>query len=340
MLVEGKSMRRIFIFPFFLLLVVLLVNVCVCSGGDEGFFSVFWITDTQYLAESEQDGVAPLFDWIVENEDYYNLKMVVHSGDIVDDGNNYSQWACIGGGFDKLLNAGIPYVWCAGNHDQIPKDDPNGTYYGDGFDCFNPDLLGDKWYWKSSLFEGKNVVGYFEFEGLSFLVVCVEFYANDTVLAWVNDVLRFYEDANVFVVTHAYLSNEGSYNSWALHFQDVVLNQHDNIKLVLCGHYNVEPYARRRVNDGRVELFFNYQSESYGGACVRILKFYPSSGVLKVETFNPCWKEWLFDYDNMFRCEFNLSWYNAVTRAWYDSPFGVGFLFMGVAVAVWIFKRW
>ncbi len=43
--------------------------------------------------------------------------MVIHTGDIVNDEANQTEWANANESMSMLLNNGIPYCWDAGNHD-------------------------------------------------------------------------------------------------------------------------------------------------------------------------------------------------------------------------------
>lgn len=82
-----------------------------------GNFSVIWITDTQYLSQMYPSYFDALCRWIVNNVQKYNVKMVIHTGDLVDTEGNQTQWEAANHSMSLLLDAGIPYCWNAGNHD-------------------------------------------------------------------------------------------------------------------------------------------------------------------------------------------------------------------------------
>ena len=52
----------------------------------EHSFSIFWITDTQFLSESNPAMFRMMNGWIVENWARFNGKMVIHTGDVVQTG--------------------------------------------------------------------------------------------------------------------------------------------------------------------------------------------------------------------------------------------------------------
>ena len=70
------------------------------------------------------------------NVETYNVKMVIHTGDIVDTEGNRTQWLNANQSMSILLNNGIPYCWDAGNHDY------NSTcWIGYQFGAFNPQIM-------------------------------------------------------------------------------------------------------------------------------------------------------------------------------------------------------
>ena len=62
----------------------LAANPLVWDTMAEANFSIVWITDTQYLSKSYPAYFDNLCRWIVAHRNVYNVKMVVHTGDIVD----------------------------------------------------------------------------------------------------------------------------------------------------------------------------------------------------------------------------------------------------------------
>jgi hypothetical protein len=108
----------------------------------EGNFSIIWITDTQYLSESYPKYFDSLCRWIVDNSGTYNVKMVVHTGDLVEDEWNRTHWENANNSMSILMNYDVPYCWNAGNHDY------NVSYWiGNQYIAFNPDVMAEKPYW-------------------------------------------------------------------------------------------------------------------------------------------------------------------------------------------------
>ncbi len=268
---------------------------------DEGNFSIIWITDTQYLSESHPTYFDSLCRWIVNNAETYNVKMVVHTGDLVEDEWNTTQWANANHSMSILLDAGIPYCWNAGNHDY------NETYWiGNQFSAFNPVVLAEKSYWINDKFDGQNTAVTFTVSNKNFLIVNIANEANDAALSWANDLLNDSPESSAIVATHFYVNRTGGYEPWATNFRRSVLATHSNVFLTLSAH--VYPLAssgiRTQVGD-RHELVFNRQEKDnyMGAASLRILTFDLTKGIVDVRTFYLYSNMYLTDANNQFTLE-------------------------------------
>ncbi|NWF77845.1 MAG: Ig-like domain-containing protein [Chloroflexi bacterium] len=85
--------------------------------GGEGIGPEDWQVEGQdyYLTNRLHRTV----DWIIQNQDNYDLKFVIVLGDISDSGE-YSELKKAKDILDELNDAGIPYVPMIGNHDVLP----------------------------------------------------------------------------------------------------------------------------------------------------------------------------------------------------------------------------
>ena len=265
------------------------------TTGNKGF-SIIWITDTQYLAESNPAYNTNLSRWIVQNSDVYNVQMVVHTGDLVNSEGNRTQWLNANQSMGILLDAGVPYCWAAGNHDF------NRTFWmGNQYAAFDPRVPASKSYWVSTEFDGMNNAVLFNVSGWECLIVDIAYDANDTVLAWANSVLDAYPQAHAIIATHAYIDKQCRYDDWATNFKNTVLDAHANVFLTLSGHYYPTQGNRTRVG-GRDELLFN-QQDAYGklgAACARILTFDTAKGTVEVQTFSLYTDQFAADSNNSF----------------------------------------
>jgi hypothetical protein len=303
-----------------------LIQPIATAQMDTDNFSVIWITDTQYLSESNPKLYDNLCQWIAQNTAAYNVKMVIHTGDIVNDESNRTQWQSANQSMSILLANNIPYCWDAGNHDY------NSTcWIGNQYAAFNPETFEAKPYWVSDDLGGVNTAVHFNASGQNWLIVNVAFQANDSALRWANNILDANPQAHAIVAIHAYLDRAGEYGQWATNFKTKVLDTHANVFLTLSGHYYPTSGLRTRVGE-RDELLFN-QQDAYGqmGAeSTRILTFNPAQGTIKVQTYSLYLNQFIEDSDNSFTLQ--SSFRNGVVGSGFPVVFVAGVL-VGLCIA-------
>ncbi len=293
-------------------------------GAADDSFSIIWITDTQYLAESNPQLDSNLSRWIVGNAAAYNVKMVIHTGDAVNDEGNLTQWQNANQSMGILLDNNIPYIWNAGNHDY------NSSYYvGNNYTAFNPQVMASKPYWISTEYAGMNNAVFFNASGFECLILNIAYDANDTTLAWANSVLDEYPTVHAIVAAHEYLDKQCKYDDWATELKEKVLDTHASVFLTLSGHYYPTLGNRTKVG-GRDELLFNQQDacSKQGSACARILTFNPANGTICVQTYSEYLNQFIADANNNF---------TLTTTFHNDSVTKTGYSLVWVAVAVLVF---
>ncbi|MCW4006413.1 MAG: metallophosphoesterase [Candidatus Bathyarchaeota archaeon] len=269
----------------------------------EGNFSVIWITDTQYLTEKYPTYYDSLCRWIVKNQEKYNAKMVIHTGDLVQTEGNLTQWEYANHSMSLLLDAGIPYCWDAGNHDF------NQTcWVGNQYAAFDPENFATQPYWIGSNGDGRSTAVHFTVDDHDFLIVNLEYLADNDALDWANELLDAYPQSHAIAATHFYLNRTGNYENWAENFRQTVLATHSNVFLTLSAH--VHPLAnsglRNQVGD-RHELLFNRQDKDnyIGAASLRILTFNIEEQFVDVKTFYIYANTFIVDEYNQFTLQTN-----------------------------------
>ncbi len=250
-------------------------------------FSMIQITDTQFLSDSNPSLYDGLTGWIVNNSRVLNIAMVVHTGDIVQVAKSNMDWQAANTAMIQLYNNDIPYCWCAGNHDLINlkggiNGEINGPWIGWKYPAFNVTVMKDEPYWVSSIFNGTNTAVHFAHGKYAFMIINIEYDANQTVLAWAKSLIDANPTVNVIVATHNFLDGDGSYGftnnaydvAWATNFEKW-LNQFPNVFLTLNGHDNAGPAAFNHKVGNREEIFFNRQEldNKLGAATARIYTF-------------------------------------------------------------------
>jgi hypothetical protein len=307
-----------------------MLAISTASGADldDNYFSIMQISDTQFLSVSYPTLFNETIKWIANNSASYNLKMVVHTGDIVDNINGTSgtysdpaQWDRANSAMNLLADAGVPYCWDAGNHDQIPWNDANGTWLGSNYPAFNVSNMRSKPYWVSDFFDSKNTAVKLFYKGYPFLIINLEYMATNATINWMKTLLDNNKDANVIVAAHTYLNKAGGYGfssaglpgevAWCNNFK-IILDGYPNIFLTLSGHDPSGTANMTRLGS-REEVFFNRQgiNNQTGAAAVRIYTFDLTNMNVSTSTYayvlsNKTWA-WLTDVYNQFSFNVTLS---------------------------------
>jgi pimeloyl-ACP methyl ester carboxylesterase/predicted MPP superfamily phosphohydrolase len=290
------------------------------AAVDPNSFSIMQISDTQFLSASFPQLFKDTTNWIGNNAGSYNLKMVIHTGDLVDNINGttgtYSdpvQWATANASMSLLLNAGIPYCWDAGNHDQIPWNDANGTWLGSSYAALNATNMRSKPYWVSDAVDSKNTATQFSYNGYRFLIINLEYMASNSTISWMKTLLDNNKGANVIIAAHTYLNKADGYGfasaglpgevAWCTNLK-AVLDGYPNVFLTLSGHDPTGTANMTRVGN-REEIFFNRQSATTaagqtGAAAVRIYTFNLTSKQVSTTTYSLDTQTWLTTAANQF----------------------------------------
>lgn len=292
----------------------------------EDAFSIFWVTDTQFLSESNPALYKMVNNWIVDNWSRFNGKMVVHTGDVVQTGAVVEEWINADDAMSILVKNGIPYVWCAGNHDDLVPDEATSGWIGNlQTASFQPSVASQVVNavpyatWVGDFHEGMNTAATFSASGLDFLVICVEWNAQSDALQWVESILEdpTYANYQVIMAPHAYINPWGSLNDprWGAQLAEFIaglttlMDAHSsNVFLTLNGHFATETgyYTPQPIN-GRNELMYDRQdcadnpgdkfgrgvdnppdsdTDKVGGSTLMVLTFEPSLNQIKAKTYD------------------------------------------------------
>jgi len=272
-------------------------------------FSIIQISDTQFLSSWRPTYWSNLTAWILSYSQSNPLAMVIHTGDIVDNGSDTTQWTRANTSMGTLLDNGIPYSWGTGNHDQQPQGSPDYSWLGMNYLSFNATYMASKSYWVDSQFDGKNTAQKFSYGSLNFLVINLEYQANSTVISWMKTLLSQNPTYNVIIATHAYLGLTDYFTSggstWAESLAHT-LDSYSNVMMVLCGHSydNSGNVFGQRAPKGRMEILYDEQeTDTESGAdSVRIYTFTSLGNIqsVKVETFFVYNNTYLTDSKNNF----------------------------------------
>ncbi len=202
--------------------------------------------------------------WLVDNAKNLNLKFVVHTGDVVNWGNEEpKQFDIASEALKPLEVANIPTMLCLGNHDTAAVGvggsaaDPENTWIRvRDTSAFNKAFPTSRYPRFVPFEEGKIDNGFqlISAGGLKWLVMTLELWPRDEVITWANLVISDYSDYNVIIATHSYLTDNGDIYNRADYgsnspkeLYERLIKQHKNIKMVFSGHTG---NARTREDTG------------------------------------------------------------------------------------------
>jgi hypothetical protein len=288
-------------------------NTLTINPFSPSYFSIFWITDTQFLSEPENSQYFnSLTSWIVNNiGDGYNLQMVVHTGDIIQDGggpetlpnplNTLPEWADANTAMSTLMDNKIPYCWDAGNHDYyLSLVGSQNVYYGNKYAAFDPSKVSqaEPNNWVGSTPDGENTAVKINYMDRNFLIINLEWNAPESVFtSWVDPLLSNYSKYQIIIATHAYMDPNGTIAPQLgstpypdQRFYDNLstrVENNPNIFLTLNGHFDT---AQGYASIGSpTRLMYDLQGQQpnpAGAEAVTILKFDLTSNTIQVKTYS------------------------------------------------------
>lgn len=194
----------------------------------KGSWSMIMIPDIQNYVKWNRN--QPVLDmmmaWIEDNIDTLNIKMVVCTGDLVEqndiinrgeDGDQSAQrqWETSARAFSRL-DGKVPYITATGNHDySIDRQGRRNTRFNDFF-SIDKNWQNRKLIVQNTTNEaGQPTIENSAYElksmnGKDYLFITVEYGPRDTVLAWARRVaeMKQYKDHRIVLLTHAFLSEK------------------------------------------------------------------------------------------------------------------------------------
>lgn len=239
--------------------------------------------------------------WIAENAETENIRYVVQTGDITDNGFKTWQWdnfeLCYGQFRDS-----IPYFPVAGNHDLGVKLGDYSAYLERPFlAAFPPE----------NLFEGgKALYAELQVSGVKLLLVGACWGAELEAIEWMQAVIAAHDDYDaVILLFHSYIRADSTYMPIGAQLYEQLVLPYPNVKLVLSGHVKGRTGVRIEEldddDDGDTDrrvtaLMYNHnQSSGRHAGFLRILNFDPLLRSITVTTYSPF--SGLYYQDNDFK---------------------------------------
>jgi len=293
------------------------------AGSPGPDFTLIGLPDTQYYSGELNGGTNAIFqsqtNWIVANRASRNIVYVGQLGDCVehgDNGGNDIEWqrANLSMGFledpaTTGLPQGIPFGVCAGNHDQSPIGNADGTttFYNQYFGTAR--FSGRAYYGGNYGSNNDNWYDLFSASGMDFIVISFEYDTTPdaAVLTWADNLLTTNSNRRGIVLSH-FICNTGNPAGFGPQGQAIydALKSHPNLDLMLCGHVPGEGRRQDTFAGNTVyTMLSDYQSRTNGGnGWLRILEFSPANNEIRVKTYSP----WLNQFENDADSQFSLTY--------------------------------
>ncbi len=258
-----------------------------------GTSTVAWISDTQHYHVKAPEVFQQMTRFLRDEQARMNLTYIVHTGDIVDERSDESQWENAIAAMETLKN--IPYGVLAGNHDAGRDSDFSlfSKYFGEDAMLKRPENT----YYGGSY---KNNRGHYDLMDIGenrFVFAYMSYAPDEDGIRWLNDVFKEYRDRVGVLCLHQYFNTDMSYSSPGETLFKKVVKKNPNVYLVLCGHrYSVGHKALDLDDDSdgktdrRVyELMQNYQAAGQigGSGYMQLLQFDDTRKEVRVISYSP-----------------------------------------------------
>ncbi len=271
-------------------------------------FSILWLSDTQLMAYAYPSALKTMGEWLDQNLQARNIIQAVQTGDAVEHGANPFQWEA----FDQCLNGfygDIPYLAIAGNHELGVREKDYRWFLDRAYVKALPE---------TQVFEqGKAAYMTLHAGGRDFLILGAGWGAELSAVDWLNGVLQAHPDHTAILLFHTFIDRLGRLTPLGRQLYPLVVEPNANVRMVLCGHIPGH-FSRTALldddGDGEPErkvhmMLFNYQNYTDRCGQLRLLTFFPQTGMLRVETYSPVtgvryrtnpYKEVVYTVDELF----------------------------------------
>ena len=266
-------------------------------------WSLILLPDTQsYMKFGRNQGIFELMtSWIEENIEALNIKMVLCTGDLVEqnellvtdniNGNRPSrvQWQTISRAFNKL-DGKVPYLLAAGNHDFGYKNIENrksnyNTYFPAHKNFLTIKHLKEVTYNIDGVPTLENsALEFISPHNRKFLFLNLEFAPRDAVIEWAQSITakKEYTDHTVVVLTHSYLNANNEHiekenypitdGNYGKAIWEKLIQPSKNIQMVFSGHIGAPNDFKAHVgyrtdanNAGKTVNQITFNAQALGG---------------------------------------------------------------------------
>jgi predicted MPP superfamily phosphohydrolase len=261
-------------------IVYMLLVLAYCLLTDETATTLVVIPDSQYLTAYHKAIAEEQMQWVCSCKEQLNFEYVIHVGDIVEHGDVEEEWQTAKFCAECMKKKGLPFSIAAGNHDIS-----SSTYYNnlsirvDSYDYLNKYFNDADRYNK---YDPNNIENHYVLwdsaldSRLKFIIVTLQFNANETLIQWASSVLEQHRDRMAIVASH-WIQHDCS-ASMSSRMRKLAYNN-CNVFMMLSGHLfhcgGENMMSMRNACGGYVySIVQDYQNRHLGG-----------SGTLRYYTF-------------------------------------------------------
>jgi hypothetical protein len=271
-------------------------------ASDKSWTMVVLPDPQTYVKFERNQGIFDLMTgWVAENIDRLQIKMVLCTGDLVEQNNtlkgdepngnqsSINQWRAIDRSIGRLDHK-VQYVLAAGNHDFGYKSVENrhthyDTYITADRNALNEKMLREYFYNASGMPTLANAL--FEFKdpnGISYLFLNLEFAPRNEVVEWAAKAIDHpkYKDHRVVVLTHSYMNSKDerilkenypiTNANYGQAIWEKLINPSSNVVMVVAGHIGAPDNPKAHVAfkqdkkaDGEVVSQMVFNAQALGG---------------------------------------------------------------------------
>jgi predicted phosphodiesterase len=294
-----------------------------------GSFTLAVLPDTQHYCQKWNQHYYNQTQWIADNADRYNIKHVLHLGDITNR-NTRDQWKVARKAM-STLDGKVPYAMVPGNHDYglDGKSNNRDTFLNE---FFSFDEYSQQKTFGGAYEEGRLESNYHTFRGgdQDYLILGLEWGPRDQVVEWANKIAEKHPNHCKILITHAYMyfdetrydyKKYGKKQTWNPHVyktakldggtndgEDLwnkLVSKHPNFVMTYNGHVLNDGLGRMTSKGaggrGVHQMLVNYQMKHEGGeGFMRLVEFQPDGKTVQVKAYSPSLNEHKVDSQNQF----------------------------------------
>lgn len=273
-------------------------------------YSFVVLPDTQNIIENKEEYYLKMMRWIRDNKEEYNIKAVIHMGDIVNV-NTDKQWEIAKEGFDYINSAKIPFIPMMGNH-----DDPDYFHKYVKYEDYSQNS------WFGGTYSDNNLDQFYYYikcDKKEYIVISLGWAPSNDVLKWAGKIIDENCDKNIIISTHALMHRNGkllqkehqysitSYPGYENNCEgyEIWENFKDkkNVLFTLSGHISSSDISVYYENNIPSLLFDNQDEDKRDHLCMMgLLSFNNNECFINWYSFG---KEALYKEENQFAIKLN-----------------------------------